>query len=76
MFSDKAKKSESKDREITYIPVKQGFLYLVAIMDWATRKVLSWRLSNTPDGAVRRMRTRIRLLVQPESMHSIIGATQ
>ena len=28
------------------------------------------------DGAVRRMRTRIRLLVQPESMHSIIGATQ
>ena len=51
MFSDKAKKSESKDREITYIPVKQGFLYLVAIMDWATRKVLSWRLSNTPDAS-------------------------
>ena len=49
MFSDKAKKSKSKDREITYIPVKQGFLYLVAIMDWATRKVLYWRLSNTPD---------------------------
>ena len=49
MFSDKAKKSESKDREITYIPVKHGFLYLVAIMDWATRKVLSWRLSNTLD---------------------------
>ena len=38
-----------KDREITYIPVKHGFLYLVAIMDWATRKVLSWRLSNTLD---------------------------
>ena len=33
VFSDKAKKSESKDREITYIPVKLGFLYLVAIMD-------------------------------------------
>ena len=49
VFSDKAKKSESKDREITYIPVKHGFLYLVAIMDWATRKVLSWRLSNTLD---------------------------
>jgi transposase InsO family protein len=29
--------------------VKRGFLYLVAIMDWATRKVLSWRLSNTMD---------------------------
>ncbi|WP_417240937.1 DDE-type integrase/transposase/recombinase [Celeribacter halophilus] len=35
--------------DITYIPVKRGFLYLVAIMDWATRKVLSWRLSNTLD---------------------------
>ncbi len=33
--------------DITFIPVKGGFLYLVAIMDWATRKVLSWRLSNT-----------------------------
>ena len=32
---------------ITVIPVKHGFLYLVAIIDWATRKVLSWRLSNT-----------------------------
>ena len=35
--------------DITYIPVQRGFLYLVAIMDWATRKVLSWRLSNTLD---------------------------
>lgn len=33
--------------DITFIPVKRGFLYLVAIMDWATHKVLSWRLSNT-----------------------------
>ena len=33
--------------DITYIPVQRGFLYLVAIMDWATRKVLTWRLSNT-----------------------------
>ena len=32
--------------DITFIPVKRGFLYLVAILDWATRKVLSWRLSN------------------------------
>ena len=35
--------------DITYIPVQHGFLYLVAIMDWATRHVLSWRLSNTMD---------------------------
>ena len=37
--------------DISYIPVKRGFLYLVAIMDWATRKVLSWRLSNTMDAS-------------------------
>lgn len=33
--------------DITYIPIKRDFLYLVAIMDWYSRKVLSWRLSNT-----------------------------
>ena len=33
--------------DITSIPMRRGFLYLVAVMDWATRKVLSWRLSNT-----------------------------
>ena len=33
----------------TYIPLSAGFLYLVAIMDWASRHVLSWRLSNTMD---------------------------
>lgn len=35
--------------DITYIPMQRGFLYLVAVMDWATRRVLSWRLSNTLD---------------------------
>ena len=35
--------------DITYIPVKNGFLYLVVIMDWATRKLLTGRLSNTLD---------------------------
>ena len=35
--------------DITYIPMAKGFCYLVAIMDWASRKVLSWRLSNTLD---------------------------
>jgi putative transposase len=33
--------------DITYIPMRRGFLYLVAIIDWATRRVLSWRLSNS-----------------------------
>ena len=35
--------------DITYIPIGRGFLYLVAIMDWASRAVLSWRMSNTMD---------------------------
>lgn len=35
--------------DITYIPMAKGFCYLVAIMDWASRKVLSWRVSNTLD---------------------------
>jgi putative transposase len=34
---------------ITYIPMEQGFLYLVAVMDWFSRYVLAWRLSNTMD---------------------------
>ena len=37
--------------DITYIPMARGFCYLVAVMDWATRKVLSWRLSNTLDNS-------------------------
>jgi putative transposase len=37
--------------DITYIPMSRGSFYLVAIMDWASRKVLSWRLSNTLDTA-------------------------
>ena len=35
--------------DITYIPMAHGFLYLVAIMDWYSRYVLAWRLSNTLD---------------------------
>lgn len=35
--------------DITYIPMARGYMYLIAIMDWATRKVLSWRISNTLD---------------------------
>src|SRR6266436_2857299 len=35
--------------DITYIPVGRGFLYLVAVIDWASRAVLAWRLSNTMD---------------------------
>ena len=37
--------------DITYIPMANGFLYLVAIIDWASRAVLAWRLPNTMDSA-------------------------
>jgi putative transposase len=36
--------------DITYVPMRSGFLYLVAIMDWFSRYVLAWQLSNTLDG--------------------------
>ena len=35
--------------DITYIPMARGFVYLAAVMDWASRKVLSWRVSTTMD---------------------------
>ena len=35
--------------DISYIPMAKGFMYLVAIMDWYSRRVLSWRVSNTLD---------------------------
>jgi putative transposase len=35
--------------DITYIPMRRGFLYLVAVMDWHSRHVLAWRLSNSMD---------------------------
>lgn len=37
--------------DITYIPMDRGYMYLVAIMDWHSRKILSWRISNTLDSA-------------------------
>jgi putative transposase len=37
--------------DITYIPLDRGFAYLVAIIDWFSRRVLSWRLSNTLDSS-------------------------
>jgi putative transposase len=33
--------------DITYIPMRKGFIYLAAVLDWATRRVLAWRLSNS-----------------------------
>ena len=36
--------------DITYVPIQHGFMYLVAILDWFSRYVLAWQLSNTLDG--------------------------
>jgi putative transposase len=37
--------------DITYVPMPQGFMYLAAVIDWYSRYVIAWRLSNTLDGA-------------------------
>jgi putative transposase len=37
--------------DITYVPLRHGFMYLVAVLDWYSRYVLSWRLSNTLTGS-------------------------
>src|SRR6202048_3711835 len=39
--------NRGRGSDLTYIPMRQGFLFLVPSIDWATRRVLSWRLSNT-----------------------------
>jgi putative transposase len=36
--------------DITYVPMRKGFMYLAAVIDWRSRYVLGWRLSNTLDG--------------------------
>jgi putative transposase len=37
--------------DITYVPLESGFMYLAAVIDWYSRYVIAWRLSNTPDGS-------------------------
>ena len=41
---------EVRSSDITYGPMRRGFMYLTAVIDWYSRYVLSWRLSNTPEG--------------------------
>lgn len=62
--------------DITFIPVSRGYLYLVAIMDWATRKVLSWRLSNTmhADFCVDALKEAIARYGPPEIMNTDQGS--
>lgn len=62
--------------DIAYIPMRRGFLYLVAIMDWAARKVLAWRVSNTMDAdfCVEALRRRWRAMDAPASSTPIRAA--
>ena len=62
--------------DITYIPVKRGFLYLVAVMDWASRCVLAWRLSNTMDAGfcVEALNTALDTYGRPEIFNTDQGS--
>ena len=61
---------------ITYIPMRRGFLYLVAIMDWYSRKVLSWRLSNSmeADFCVEALKEALDRYGAPEIMNTDQGS--
>ena len=62
--------------DITYIPLKRGFMYLVAVMDWYSRKVLAWRLSNTLDAdfCVSALEEAIRRYGRPEIFNTDQGS--
>ena len=62
--------------DITYIPMARGFVYLVAIIDWFTRKVLSWRLSNTltTDFCVEALEEALQKYDQPEVFNTDQGS--
>ncbi len=62
--------------DITYIPMHRGFLYLVAIMDWHSRKVLSWRLSNSMDASfcVEALKEALTRYGKPEIMNTDQGS--
>ena len=62
--------------DITYIPMRRGFLYLVAIMDWQSRKVLSWRLSNTMETSfcVEALKEAMALYGKPEIFNTDQGS--
>ncbi|WP_420326122.1 DDE-type integrase/transposase/recombinase [Mameliella sp.] len=58
--------------DITYLPMRRGFLYLVAIMDWFTREVLAWRISNIleSDFCVEALDETVHRFNPPEIMNS------
>ncbi len=62
--------------DITYIPMRRGFVYFVGVMDWATRRILSWRLSNalTTDFCVEALQEAIDQYGPPEIVNTDQGS--
>jgi putative transposase len=62
--------------DITYIPMRRGFMYLVAVMDWHSRKVLSWRVSNTLESefCIEALEQALRRYGKPEIFNTDQGA--
>jgi putative transposase len=62
--------------DITYLPMRRGFVYLVAVLDWSSRRVLAWQLSNTltADFCVEALETAIRRYGPPEIVNTDQGS--
>jgi putative transposase len=62
--------------DITYLPMARGFVYLTVVLDWATRRVLAWRLSNslTADAPVEALEEAITKYGRPEIMNTDQGS--
>jgi putative transposase len=62
--------------DITYIPMRKGFVYLAAVLDWATRRVLAWRLSNslTTDFCVEAVEEALQRYGKPEIFNTDQGS--
>ena len=64
--------------DITYLPMQRGFIYLAAVMDWATQRVLAWRVSNTltSDFCVEAVEEAIARYGKPEIFNTDQGSTR
>ena len=62
--------------DVTYIPMARGFVYLAAVLDWATRRILAWRLSNnlSADSCVAALEEALTLHGPPEIMNTDQGS--
>ena len=62
--------------DTTYVPMQRGFVYLTAVLDWATRRILAWRLSNTltADACVEALQEAIHRYGAPEIMNTDQGS--